>query len=78
MLMTHTARSYGAETDTIPTDERLTAASGVPWYALLRSGKYKYASRNFVAGETEEIYDLDQDPDELTNLVSQPEQTDPD
>jgi arylsulfatase A-like enzyme len=72
MLMTHTARNYGAETDTIPTDERLTAASGVPWYALLRSGKYKYV-RNFVAGETEEIYDLEQDPDELTNLVSQPE-----
>ncbi|MEZ6031930.1 MAG: sulfatase-like hydrolase/transferase [Planctomycetaceae bacterium] len=71
-LMTHTARSYGAETDTIPTDEKLTAASGVPWYAMLRSGKYKYV-RNLVPGETEELYDLEGDPDELTNLASKPE-----
>lgn len=72
MLMTHTARSYGAETDVIPTDERLTAASHVPWYALLRDGSYKYI-RNLVAGETEELYDLAADPEELTNLASRPE-----
>jgi arylsulfatase A-like enzyme len=73
MLLTHTARCYGAETDTIPTDERLTAASDVPWYALLRDGKFKYI-RNLVAGETEELYDLDADPEELTNLATRPEQ----
>ena len=73
MLMTHTAQSYGAETDVIPTDARLTASSGVPWYALLRDGQYKYI-RNLVAGETEELYDLDKDPEELTNLAAKPEQ----
>ena len=71
MLMTHTSRNYGAETDTIPTDESLTSSSGVPWYALLRDGKYKYV-RNLVAGETEELYDLEADPEELRNLAGQP------
>lgn len=72
MLLTHTSRSYGAETDVIPTDERLTAASNVPWYALLRDGKYKYV-RNLVPGEVEELYDLEADRDELTNLAVRPE-----
>ncbi len=72
LLMTHTSRNYGAETDVIPTDESLTSSSGVPWYALLRDGTYKYV-RNLVAGETEELYELDSDPEELTNLASRPE-----
>jgi arylsulfatase A-like enzyme len=69
MLFTHTGRHYGDETDAIPADEELTAASKVPWYAMLRHGPYKYV-RYFVAGETEELYDLNADPDELTNLAS--------
>jgi len=72
LLMTHTSRSYGAETDEIPTDARLTSSSGVPWYALLRDGKYKYV-RTLVKGETEELYDLEADPEELTNLAAKPE-----
>ncbi|MDO8540368.1 MAG: sulfatase-like hydrolase/transferase [Opitutaceae bacterium] len=72
MLMTHTSRNYGSETDVIPTDESLTSSSGVPWYALLRDGRYKYI-RNLVAGETEELYDLQADPEELKNLAVRPE-----
>ncbi len=72
MLLTHTSRSYGAETDTIPTDDRLTSSSDVPWYALLRDGKFKYI-RNLVAGETEELYDLEADPEEVTNLAARAE-----
>lgn len=68
MLMTHTARSYGEYTREIPTDERLTIVGNVPWYALLRHGKYKYI-RTFVAGEIEELYDLEEDPEELVNLA---------
>jgi arylsulfatase A-like enzyme len=76
MLMTHTARNYGAETDRIPAvgDPSLTATSGVPWYAMLRDGKYKYV-RNLVEGEMEELYDLDADPEELMNLAAQPTHT---
>ena len=72
MLMTHTSRSYGAATSEIPTDGRLTASTGVPWYALLREGDLKYI-RTLVAGETEEIYDLKADPEELINLAARPE-----
>lgn len=72
LVFTHTSRSYGAETDVIPTDERLTSSSGVPWYVLLRDGPFKYV-RNLVAGETEELYDLQTDPNELTNLAMRPE-----
>ncbi|MEM9646556.1 MAG: sulfatase/phosphatase domain-containing protein, partial [Planctomycetota bacterium] len=68
MLMTHTARSYGDDTFPIPTGEALTVTGNVPWYGLLRDGKYKYI-RTFVAGETEELYDLDADPEELSNLA---------
>ena len=72
MLLTNTGRHYGQETDVIPTDDRLTAASKVPWYAMLRQGTMKYI-RNFVEGETEELYDLRNDPDELENLASRTE-----
>lgn len=73
MLLTHTARSYGSDTDEIPEDgPKLLATSNVPWYALLRDGQYKYI-RTFVAGEMEEVYDLAADPEELVNLAAKPE-----
>ena len=68
LLLTHTGRSYGAETDEIPTDARLTDSSNTPWYAMLRDGPYKYI-RTLVAGETEELYDVQADPEELVNLA---------
>ncbi len=71
-LLTHTGRTYGSDTNVIPTDEALTAAGNTPWYALLRDGRYKYI-RTLVEGETEEVYDLDADPEELTNLAARRE-----
>ncbi|MCA9164563.1 MAG: sulfatase, partial [Planctomycetales bacterium] len=72
MVFTHTARSYGSDTDDIPTDERLMSTGNTPWYVMLRDGHHKYV-RTLVAGEVEEIYDLDADPEELTNLAARPE-----
>ncbi|NLX94732.1 MAG: sulfatase-like hydrolase/transferase [Rhodopirellula sp.] len=72
MLLTHTGRSYGAETDAIPTGGRLTDTSNTPWYAMLRDGRYKYV-RMLVENETEELYDLAADPEELVNLAAKPE-----
>ncbi len=69
MLMTHTGRSYGGDTDQIPTDERLTVVGNVPWYVLLRDGTFKYV-RTLAAGEPEELYDLKSDPEELNNLAT--------
>lgn len=72
MIFTHTGRNYGAETNSIPKNQDLGEASNVPWYAMLRDGRFKYV-RNLTEGETEELYDLAADPDELTNLANQSE-----
>jgi arylsulfatase A-like enzyme len=71
-LTSFTARSYGADTNQVPADTTETNINGIPWYFMLRENKYKYI-RYTVEGETEELYDLDADPEELTNLAMQPE-----
>ena len=38
----------------------------------MRDGRYKYI-RTLVEGETEEVYDLEADPEELTNLAARSE-----
>ena len=68
MLMTHTGRKYGSDTDRMPDEIGLYEVGGIPWYVLLRDGKYKYI-RTLVEGEIEEIYDLNADPEELKNLA---------
>ncbi len=72
MLMTHTGRKYGSDTNSVPNDEAMYEVGGIPWYVLLRQGRYKYI-RTLVSGEMEEIYDLDDDPEELNNLALLPE-----
>ncbi len=67
-LMALTGRSYGSATDVVPTDRATLAPSGVPWWVSLRQGRYKYI-RTLVEGELEELYDLESDPEELTNLA---------
>ena len=73
MLLTHTARNYGKNTAVIPKpgDKALTHGPGVPWYAILCEGKYKYV-RTLIAGEVEELYDVNNDPEELDNLALNP------
>ena len=43
----------------------------MPWYAILCEGKYKYV-RTLIEGEVEELYDVDNDPEELDNLALKP------
>ena len=69
LLTVHTGRNYGSDTAEIPKDPSiLKQVAGVPWYASVHDGRYKYI-RTFVEGEVEELYDLDADPHELTNLA---------
>lgn len=70
VLMTLTGASYGRDTDNVPTGQALYR-SGVPWWISLREGHLKYI-RTLVANETEELYDLRGDPEELTNLALDP------
>jgi len=76
-MMVSTSFIYGSDTDIIPPvgDERLYWGPGVPWYVILAEGRYKYI-RNLVEGETDELYDMVDDPDELTNLVGNEEYKD--
>ena len=69
VLTVFTGRKYGSDTDAIPTDlKELRKVAEVPWYASLHDGRYKYV-RTFEKDEIEEMYDLREDPEELTNLA---------
>jgi arylsulfatase A-like enzyme len=65
MLITHTGRSFGKDTDD---PAKMDVVEGVPWWVSLRLGKVKYI-RTLVANEIEELYDLEKDPGEMTNLA---------
>lgn len=65
MLITHTGRSFGKDTDD---PSKMDLLETVPWWVATRDGKMKYI-RTLVENEIEELYDLSSDPDELTNLA---------
>lgn len=71
-LLVHTGKLYGSDTDQVPApgDPKLYHGPGIPWYVMLCEGNYKYI-RNLVEGETEELYHLREDPEELENLAQQ-------
>ena len=69
MLITHTGRSFGKDTDD---PAKMDVLEGVPWWVATRDGKTKYI-RTLIENEIEELYDLANDPDELTNLALRPE-----
>ncbi|MBI5686805.1 MAG: sulfatase-like hydrolase/transferase [Verrucomicrobia bacterium] len=69
-MMEHFYLKFGEQTDcAVP-------AKGdqgpLPWWISLRHGKYKYI-RTLLPDEIEELYDLEADPQEMTNLALAPE-----
>lgn len=66
MLLTGTGQRFGSDTNVIPTGNEVFQGD-VPWYVMLRQGRYKYVRP--LIHDLEELYDLRQDPEELDNLA---------
>jgi arylsulfatase A-like enzyme len=72
VLYEHMGHHFGSDTTKILATEPAEAVhSNVPWWLAIRHENFKYI-RNLKAGETEELYDVVADPEELTNLVREP------
>ncbi|MBI2478924.1 MAG: sulfatase-like hydrolase/transferase, partial [Planctomycetia bacterium] len=67
-LYEHTGRDYGSDVSKSLTSGKESIHSGVPYYVALRHGPFKYI-RYLGADEPEELYNLESDPEELTNLA---------
>ncbi|MFP4249875.1 MAG: sulfatase-like hydrolase/transferase [Armatimonadota bacterium] len=72
-LLMNTHQRYGSDTAEIfdPSASLRSRPDRVPWWVLLRRGRYKYI-RTLVPGAPEELYNLAADPEELDNLARQP------
>ncbi len=68
VLYEHTGHDYGSDVTRILADRGPAEHSNVPWYVAVRHGRHKYI-RTLVAGEIEELYDLEADREELRNLA---------
>lgn len=68
VLTTLTGRMYGSDTNTVPTNTYDLELNGVPWWVSLLDGRMKYI-RTMKAGEIEELYNIENDPEELANLA---------
>ncbi len=72
VLFEHMGHHFGSDTTKVlSTDPKAATHSNVPWWLAIRHGRHKYI-RNLKADETEELYDLAADPEELINLVDDP------
>jgi len=67
-MLPFTADKFGANCDAVPPPPGNRHKRGIPWYLMLAQDRYKYI-RTLEAGEPEELYDLLDDPEELTNLA---------
>ena len=68
-----TGDHYGADVARVVSGAPQEAVyNDVPWYVALRDERWKYV-RYLTPGETEELYELRADPEELRNLADRPE-----
>jgi arylsulfatase A-like enzyme len=65
-MLVATGRSYGSDTNVIPKGEGVLHGE-VPWYVMLRDRRYKYVRP--LVHDLEELYDMQNDPEELDNLA---------
>ncbi len=71
----HTGHYYGSDVGKVLREEPEHAVhNNVPFYVAINDGRWKYI-RYLKSGETEELYDLHTDPEELKNLADEAEQT---
>ena len=68
----HTGHFYGSDVEKVLREDPGHAEhNNVPFYVAVNDGRWKYI-RYLREGETEEVYDLRADPEELTNLADEP------
>lgn len=67
VLTEHFLSSFGDEIETAVTDENNFTRT-IPWWLSVVEGRYKYI-RTLVPHEIEEVYDLQEDPEEQRNLA---------
>jgi arylsulfatase A-like enzyme len=67
-MLVATGQTYGSDTNKIP---EKAFHGEVPWYVMIRDRRYKYVRP--LIHDLDELYDLQSDPDELTNLAQKPE-----
>lgn len=68
-LLAMTGISWGEHTRHLP--HLVKHVQGVPWWVSYSKGKHKYI-RTLEPNEIEELYDLENDPNELSNLALDP------
>jgi arylsulfatase A-like enzyme len=68
LVFTHTARLYGERFLAAIKQGRFVGKGKMPAYLMMREGKYKYI-RHMQNDTLEELYDLDEDGEELNNLA---------
>jgi arylsulfatase A-like enzyme len=70
----HTGHAFGGDVEkTLREEPEHAVHNHVPFYIALNDGRWKYI-RYLKADETEELYDLKSDPEELINLADNPAQ----
>ncbi|MDG2168383.1 MAG: sulfatase-like hydrolase/transferase [Opitutales bacterium] len=74
LIQENFSRNFGPQTDrgtTLVEPEQRIPNQNVDWWIFTRYGKYKYI-QTLVDNEIEELYDIENDPRELTNLALDP------
>lgn len=75
LLLTHTARVYGDRFSQMIRAGEFVGQGPKPAWLMMRQGRFKYI-RHMQRNTLEELYDLQRDPGELTNLAVLPDQQD--